>query len=189
MSDLTLAKSIYLDGERSGGPDASLDGEASNPPSTPYSFIVADRFPLNVYFRKRSTENGNSTALNPPTGSTCVVAGRTSSGALLFAELLTVSGDHYTGTLDLTPAAVAAAVSTLAFGGAADLFLDFETKNAGETNTLTFRANCKLYKQVYDGTTPAGPVTVPPTVAVSPDGSRWRMDITNDGALQPVKVA
>lgn len=189
MSDLAISKKIYLDGERSGGPDASLDGTASNPPSTPYSFVAADRFPLEVYFRQRAVDNGASTALNAPSGSTCVIAGKTASGTLLFAEVLTASSDHYAGTLDLTSAEVAAAVLGLPNGGSIDLYVDFEVKNAGETNTLTFRANCKLYKQIYDGGAAPAAVTVPPTVAVSPDGSRWRLDITNDGALQPVKVA
>jgi hypothetical protein len=191
MADLTLEKKIYLDGAKSGGPDASLDGLSSSPPSTPYAFVAGDTYPLKVYFRARADDNGASTALNPVAGSTLVVAGKlaASGGGLLFSSSLTVSGDFFTGTLDLNTAEVVAALATTAHGGYIDVFVDFEVKNAGGTVVLTYRANCLLYQQVYAGETAPSSVVPPTPILLSPDGSRWEIAATDDGQLSLTKVA
>lgn len=190
MADLTIEKQIYLDGAKSGGPDASLDGLLSSPPSSPFSFVAGDTYPLKVYFRTRAVDNGASTALTPVTGSTLVVAGKltASNSALLFSSSLTVSTDHFTGTLDLNTVEVAAALSSTAHGESLNVFVDFEVKNAGGTVVLTYRANCKLYKQVYAGETSPSAVVAPTPILLSPDGSRWQMMATDDGGIDLKKV-
>ena len=191
MADLTIEKLIYLDGAKPGGPDASLDGTTSSPPSVPYSFVAGDVFPVKVHFRARATDNGASTALTPVSGSTCVMAGKlaASGGTLLFSSSLTISSDFFTGTLNLNTAEVATALSNTAHGGSLDVYVDFEVKNAGGTVVLTYRANCKLYKQVYAGETSPSTVVAPTPILLSPDGSRWQITATDDGGIQLTKVA
>lgn len=191
MGSLTIEKSVYLDGAKNGGPDASLDGLNSNPPSTPYSFVAGDKFPVNVYFREKALDEGLSVALTPVAASTCVIAGKlaASAGDLLFSSDLTVSTDHYTGTLDLNTTPIATAMTSIEHGAYLAIYVDFEVKNAGGTVVLTFRANCLLYKQVYAGETSPGTVSAPAPILVSPDGSRWQMSVDDSGGPIFTKVA
>lgn len=190
MANLDILKEIYLDGAKSGGPDCALDGLTSTPAGTPYSFIAGDTYPIKVYFRAKASDGGVSTALTPTAGSTCVVAGKSAGGStLLFSATLAVSGDFYTGTIDLNTDTIATAMSSLQNGQSIDVYVDFEVRNAGVTQILTYRATCKLYKQTYAGETAPSSVVTPPAILVSPDGSRWQLSIDNNGAVNGTKVA
>jgi len=189
MADLTIQKKIYLDGNKPGGPDASLDGETSSPPSTPYAFMAGDTYPVIVYFRARAADNGASTALTPVAGSTCVIAGKLATpDTLLFSAELAILGECYAGTLDTNTAEVIAALTSVNRGGSVPVFIDCEVKDAAGTKVLSYRANCNLYQQVYAGETSPSSVVPPTPIILSPDGSRWQIAASNDGELKLTKV-
>lgn len=192
MGTLNLEKALYLDGAKSGGLDASLDGTTSSPPSIPYSFMSGDKFTLNVYFRERSAQNGTSTAMTLAAGSKIVVAGKVSTpdGSLLFtASGFTVSGEAYVGAVNLDTEPIRTIMTPVANGAFLDMFLDIEVSNADDSKNLTFRANCRLYKQAYAGETQPSPLTLPPTTRTSPDGSVFELGVSNDGQSLWTKVA
>lgn len=192
MGTLNLEKALYLDGAKSGGIDASLDGTTSSPPSIPYSFMSGDKFTLNVYFRERSAQNGASTAMTLAGGSTIVVAGKISTpdGELLFAaSSFTVSGEAYAGLMNLDTEPIRTIMATVPNGAFLDMFIDVEVNDAGGTKNLTFRANFRIYKQAYSGEIAPSPLTLPPMTKTSPDGSVWAIGVTNDGQTEWTKVA
>jgi len=191
MGTLNISRSLYLDGLMPGGHNCALDGTLSSPPSMPFAFTAGDTFPISVFFREKSPTMGASTALTPASGSTCVMAGKiaASAGVLLFLSELTVSSDHYVGSLDLNTDAIVAIMTAVNHGEYVDIFVDFEVRNAAETEIQTYRTPCRIYKQVYAGETTPSSVVVPPPVLVSPDGSRWQMSVTDDGQTQFTKVS
>jgi hypothetical protein len=195
MATLSRELSLYIDAQKPGGLNAILDGLLSSPPSYPPSFMAGDKVPLKVYFRQRSATNGVSTYLDPDVGATLVVAGRSvNSGTLLFAaSSFTIQGTGtdaacFSGTIDLATAEIEAALASVNYGESVDMYVDIEERNAGNTERLTFRANCRLYKQVYSGETAPASVTLPPAVLTAPDGSLWQLTIDNAGQLTSTRI-
>jgi hypothetical protein len=186
MATLTRDISIFIDGSRSGGLEAVLDGKASTQRAYPHALMAGDSCVLNIYFRQRSTANSASTAYELPSGSTLVVAGRTTSGNLLFVSSdFVVSGTsddvRMAGTLNLNTSEIETAMVGINYGGSIDLYIDIEVRDAGNTERLTYRATAKLYKQIYAGETAPSIVTLPPAILTSPDGSYWQLGVSNDG--------
>lgn len=193
MATLSREIALFIDGLKAGGLDAALDQKNSTPPNYPAALMSGDKCPLKVYFRQKDDENGASTYLDLPAGSTLVVAGRTSSGSLLFAATgFSASGagtdaSCYAGTIDLSTAEIEAALTSTAYGSAIPLYVDIEVRNAGDTERLTFRISANLYKQVYDGSSAATSIAY--GTCTAPDGGVWQIGVTNDGQPTFTKVA
>lgn len=193
MATLSREIALYIDGAKSGGLDAVLDGTNSTPPNYPPALMSGDKCPLKVYFRQKSTDNTASTYLDLPAGSTLVVAGRTTSGSLLFASTgFAASGagteaSCYAGTIDLATAEIEEALTSAAYGSAIAVYVDIEVRNAGNTERLTFRISANLYKQVYDGSSSATSIAFGTLTA--PDGGVWQLGVDNAGEITKTKVA
>jgi hypothetical protein len=193
MATLSREIALYIDGSKSGGLDAILDGPNSTPPNYPAALMSGDKCPLKVFFRQRATDNGASTFLDLPAGSTLVVAGRTVTGSLLFASTgFTASGagtdaSCYAGTIDLSTEEIQTALVSTNYGSALSIFIDIEIRNAGDTERLTFRTSARLYKQVYDGSSSVTSIAYGTMTA--PDGGIWQIGVTNDGQPTFTKVA
>jgi hypothetical protein len=193
MATLSREIALYIDGDKSGGLDAVLDGTNSTPPNYPTALMAGDKCPLKVYFRQKATDNTASTYLDLPAGSTLVVAGRTTSGNVLFASTgFAASGagteaSCYVGTIDLATAEIEAALAATPYGSAISIYIDIEVRNAGNTERLTFRGYAQLYKQVYDGSSSATSIAFGTMTA--PDGGVWQIGVTDDGQPTFTKVA
>jgi hypothetical protein len=192
MATLSREIAIYIDGSRSGGLDAVLDGKLSTARSYPHALMAGDKCPLKLFFRARDPQNGASTALELAAGSTMVVAGRTTAGVILFASssfAAAGTGDdaHMLGSIDLATAEIETALTAVNFGASIDIYIDIEVRDAGNTERLTFRAAAKLYKQVYDGSSIATSIAFGTMTA--PDGGVWQIGVTNDGQPSFTKVA
>jgi hypothetical protein len=185
MTTLARSVSLYIDGNKSGGLNAALDGTLSSPPPNPTSLMAGDRCPVALYFRARATDDGASTVLELPAGSTVVMAGRMATGALLFASTgFTAGSTCYTGTIDLGTAAIEAALAGTAYGASVTIYLDIEVRDAANLERLTFRIVASLYKQVY------GDVSALPAVnLLSPSGYSWALTIDDDGNMAQTRQA
>jgi hypothetical protein len=191
MATLSREIAIYIDGSRSGGLDAVLDGKLSTARSYPHALMAGDKCPLKVFFRARDPQNGASTAVELAAGSTMVVAGRTTAGVILFASSsFTAAGtgdDAYMGgTIDLATVEIETALTATKYGSSIDIYIDIEVRDAGNTERLTFRAAAKLYKQVYDGSSIATSIAFGTLTA--PDLSQWQLTIGNDGQLSATRI-
>jgi hypothetical protein len=190
MATMNLEKALYLDGAKSGGPDAALDGKTSSPPVSPFALMSGDKCPLKVYFRTRDANNGDSTWIDLPALSTLVVAGRTLTGGILFySSPFVPSGagtddSCHSGIIDLTSTAIELALQSTNYGGYIDMFVDVEVADAAGATLLTFRALSRLYRQVYSGSS-----AQPSVPMLSPSGYLWSLAIDDNGAWSVTRQA
>lgn len=191
MAELTRAIALYIDGDRSGGLNAQLDGTTSSPPNTPQSIMAGDKCALSLYFRRRASDNGASTVLDLPAGSTIVVAGKiaTPAGSLLFVTTGFTAGTNcYSATIDLNTDAIATAMSTVANGAWLDVYIDIEIRDASDSERLTFRVTARLFKQVYEGGVSPSLVVLPAAILQAPGGSRWQLTVDDNGVISATRI-
>lgn len=176
---------LYIDADAVEGAPCLLDGKASTQRMDSPYFIQGDKFTLKVFFRRRSDSSLNaSAAVELPLGLNIVFAAKLAanldSNDLLFAALDFVQeGENddicYTALLDLNTLEIRQLFQQLS-ATSANIKIDIEVQNAGNTERSTFQFDAVLKQQVYAGESaplPGTPVYPLPAdlVLKQPDGS------------------
>jgi hypothetical protein len=148
---------LYIDVDVRGG-NPLLDGKTSAPLAAAQYFIQADKFPLQLYFRKRSaTTGGTSAATELAATDNIVFSGKETAQITGATPLFTISGFAVFGSgddlcyqavlnLDTIPLRAAmTSVPTLA------ITIDIEVQNADNSERFTFQFTATIKKQAYNG--------------------------------------
>ena len=193
MGTLARAVSFYIDGAKSGGLNALLDGTTSAMPSLAPALMAGDKCACNLFFRERDSENGASDPMDLPAGSTIVMAARlaTADSDVLFvsSDFAGGEGESWDGTIDLNTTPITTAMANVKYGSAVDINIDIEVRDAGDTERLTFRFAAKLYRQIYEGGVAPSVVVLPAAILESPDGSRWQLSVDDNGQIAAERIA
>ena len=179
-----LDYNLFVDVDAPGGAACLLVEKTSSPRSDRPTFIQADKFPLNLYFRRRGNEGNASTAV--PLDALTVVLGaklldNLSATTLLFsaagfAETGTGDDLRYQAVLDLNTAELAAALTT---AKSCTARINIEIETAGNARRLSYQFDVTVQKQTYGGEaapTPGTPIYPHPSLLLlkQEDGARWR---------------
>lgn len=153
-----------------------MDGKNSSPLNVTPTFIEADKFPLLLYFRKRSASTGAASAAQEldPTNNIIFACKKTSAitgTTLLFSATGFTkigSGDdlYYQAMLNLYTPELTAAMTTVVAPYTLPVRIDIEIQNADNTARSTFQFDALIKKHVYAGESnpvPAAPLYPAPS--------------------------
>ena len=155
MSTWNRIACLYIDVDAGGNPPL-LDGKTSAPLNVIPAFIQADKFPLQLYFRKKSANTGGaSAAVEQDITDNIVFAGKTTAAITGSTLLFSVSGFAvigadddlcYQAILDLDTPAIRTAMATQTVP--LPITVDIEVQNADNTERSTFQFTAIVKKQV-----------------------------------------
>ena len=159
---------LYIDADALGTPPL-LDGKTSSPLTQAPIFIQSDKFPLQLYFRKKSANTGGVSAAveQDPTDNIIFAAKETSKingsavlfSAVGFVKMGTDDDICYQATLNLhTPELIAAMAD---YAAPLPITVDIEVQNADNSERSTFQFTTTVKKQVYAGESTPSPAAPP----------------------------
>ncbi|MCX6996520.1 MAG: hypothetical protein NTV49_05420 [Kiritimatiellaeota bacterium] len=170
-----LYSDLFLNVAAPGGAACLLEGKTSSTRQVKPSFMQADCFPLNLYFRTPGTLGSNSTAVE--LAALTIVLGAKAlddldAATLLFSASGFVAigeGDelHYQAVLDLNTAEIVAALGSAKSMTAR---VNVEVETAGNAQRLTYQFDVTIQAQAYGGEaapTPGTPIYPHPSLLLT----------------------
>lgn len=170
-----LDANLYIDVDAPGGLPCLLSGKNSSGITTAPTYIFADCFPLNLYFRTRNGVGTASTAVG--LASLNIVVGakllsNLSATSLLFSasDFVAVGTDddlHYQAVLDLDKTELATALGS---NKNITARVNVEVENADNSRRLTYQFDVVIQAQAYGGEsspTPGTPIYPVPSLLVT----------------------
>lgn len=153
----TRELNLHIDYDRPGGLSCLLDGKKSSSFPGTLSLIQADKFKLNLFFRRRGTSTGEDSSAITLAGTSIKLGAKKTknmqaAGNLFNIQNFVEAGEdddlHYEGTLDLNTGNL---ITAMGDETSIAVSIDVELQSAGNTERISYRINCVVIRQAYAG--------------------------------------